>query len=582
MTDSSISDSERSKICDNTDSFASWSLAHKWSNLCLKTHSQCLSALGPASYFPTRVLEIPGDLLLDNSRTKIRLRISNEQEVHGRYMTLSHCWGGQVPIKLTGDTLVALQSGISLTDLPKTFADAVMITRRFEIRYLWIDSLCIIQDNEADWRWESASMNKVYKNSWLNIAATGSPNPNGGCFFSREPAIVEPLSMDVFWCGDDEQQDHPSTRYLCMNLDMWTFGINKSPLGGRAWVVQERFLSPRQIHYGSQQLFWECRENTACETLQGGLPERLTGIGTSGHLKAAAKELRNSANTTTLSDKLSKLSSLRTVQTCPEVSKVWGDLVEYYSRCALSFERDKLVAISGIAQEIQQAVEDEYLAGMWRSELAHSLLWVVGGRSDNTRAGRPRPLRAPSWSWASIDGSISTVLPFTEDDKHTLMISIIDGYVTSSTSDAAGENIGGKMRCLCRLYPAALYKSSDIYSLYSSTRSQGISVRIGNQDFPRGLELDELPTKVGYGETLCFMLVHYGESTIEAGVEKEVYVMGLILQPDQKIRGRFERVARFSLTGITKPNIFDSGWDHEDQLEYEECRGDGWYIISIV
>lgn len=578
MTDSSISDSKRSQICDNTNSYTSWSLAHKWSNLCLKNHSKCLSASSPADYFPTRVLEIPDDLLLENSQTKVILRISDELDVHGRYMTLSHCWGGQVPIKLTGDTLVALQSGISLTDLPRTFADAVMITRRFEIRYLWIDSLCIMQDNEADWRWESARMNKVYKNSWLNIAATGSPDPNGGCFFSRETAIVEPLSMDVFWRRDNEQKDHKSTNYLCMDLDMWTLGINESPLGGRAWVVQERFLSPRQIHFGSQQLFWECRENTACETLQGGLPELLTGIGTSGHLKAAAWELQNCVIAST-SDKSSKHSSLRTVQTCPEVSKVWGDLVEYYSRCALTFARDKLVAISGIAQEIQQAVEDEYLAGMWRSELAHSLLWEVERGSDNTRAGRPRPLRAPSWSWASIDGPISTVLPFTEDDKHTLMISVIEAYVTSSTSGAAGENVGGKMRCLCRLYPAALYKSSDIYSFFSS---QGISVRIGNQDFPNGLEPDEIPTTVGFEETFFFMLVHYGGSTMEAGVEKEADVLGLILQPDQKVRGRFERVARFSLAGITKPNVFDSVWAHEDQLEYEESRGDGWYIISIV
>lgn len=151
-----------------------------------------------------------------------------------------------------------------------------------------------------------------------------------------------------------------------MDFDIWTWGIDESPLGGRAWTVQERFLSPRQIHFGSQQLFWECRENTACETLRGGLPQRLTGAGTAGHLKATAKELHDFCivSTTKVSDKPSTFSSLRTVQTCPEVSKVWGDHVDYYSGCALTFGRDKLVAISGIAQEIQQAVEDEYLANM--------------------------------------------------------------------------------------------------------------------------------------------------------------------------------------------------------------------------
>lgn len=286
---------------------------------------------------------------------------------------------------------------ISLTDLPRTFADAVKITRQFEIRYLWIDSLCII-DNEEDWRRESASMNKVYRNSWLNIAATGFQDPNGGCFFNREPTMVEPLSIDVpSWCKDSKQERLPFTKYLCIDFDIWTCSIDESPLGGRAWAVQERFLSPRQIHFGSQQLFWECRENTACETLQGGLPQRLTGAGKSGHLKAVAKELHELciASTTKVSDKSSPFLGLRTVQTCPEVSKIWGDLVDHYSGCALTFGPDKLVAISGIVQEIQRAIADEYLAGMWRSDLAHSLVWTRVGPGD-TQRWRPRPLRAPN------------------------------------------------------------------------------------------------------------------------------------------------------------------------------------------
>lgn len=157
------------------------------------------------------------------------------------------------------------------------------------------------------------------------------------------------------------------------------------------------------------------------------------------------------------------------------------------------------------------------------------------------------------------------------------MISIIDASITSSTSDAGGENIGGKMRCLSRLYPATLYRSPDINSYSSSMESQGLSVRIGTQDFLMGLELDERPPNVGPGENICFMPVHYGEHDTDAEV-KEFYVVGLILQPDRSVRCRFERVARFTQTGMRKPTIFDSACEFENhnQLRFEESRGDGW------
>ena len=553
-------------------------------------------ALGPENYHPTRLLEIPARLLYNSAEAKVKLRISAQQHVIGHYTTLSHSWGGLVPVKLTHETLANLQSGIGLADLPRTFADAVKITYKFGIRYLWIDSLCIIQDDEEDWRRESASMAMVYKNSWLNIAATGSQNPSGGCFFTRELAVVEPVVISISWGLDSQQENQQPTESLCIDTELWKSAIDRSPLGGRGWVVQERFLSPRQIHFGSQQLFWECREQTACEILPGGIHARLTGIGTSGHLKAAAKEILDilEVRKTEVSDGSPKRPRSPTLMSCLELYTAWGDVVERYSRCALTFGRDKLIAISGIAKEMRHAVKDEYLAGMWRNQLPDSLLWYISTStaSDNTALGRPRPLRAPTWSWASLDGPIEVLEPFSDEDKQTLVTEIIDVHVDPLTSDTTGEVIDGRIRCFCRLYPATLYENPDYKPTESSAEIRKmLSIRIGNRDFPLGTEMDE-PGLVGLGDKLYFMLIRYHK---EAGLAKEyaavmgvepakeyAVVMGLLLQPDPKVPGRFERVGRFTQSELDEPNMFGSAWDYEDGLQYVKSHGDGWYSITIV
>jgi hypothetical protein len=111
------------------------------------------------------------------------LAISKGQ--HGRWAVLSHRWGIGSTATLREDTLDTQKSGISISSLPATFQDAIKLTRFLGPRYLWIDSLCIIQDSVADWQTESATMPGIYQNAFVTIAAASTKDSHGGIFVER-------------------------------------------------------------------------------------------------------------------------------------------------------------------------------------------------------------------------------------------------------------------------------------------------------------------------------------------------------------------------------------------------------------
>lgn len=185
------------------------------------------------------------------------------------YATLSHCWSSHPPFKLLKDNLLELTKEIFLAALPRVFQDALEATRRLGLRYIWIDSICIIQDSEEDWRRESANMNAVYTNSYCNIAAADAKEETRGCFFDRDPSAVRPLRLHVDW------EQLSGNYYAASNTQRFPKTVTLAPLYKRAWVYQERMLSPRIIHCCSNQLYWECHELRASESFPLGLPHAL-------------------------------------------------------------------------------------------------------------------------------------------------------------------------------------------------------------------------------------------------------------------------------------------------------------------
>lgn len=197
------------------------------------------------------------------------------------------------------------------SELPKSFRDATAIAQKFRVKYLWIDSLCIIQDSVVDWRQEAAYMGDIYRNSFCNISATGASNSELGCFAERDPSMVLPCRIISAWTNTTNQMYHVvASRF-------WDHVV-EAPLNRRSWVVLERLLAPRVLHYGRDQLFWECHELEACERFPRGLPPGLSETGFKGmDPQTDGKRLQTQAN----EDKIVR------AYTCSDLTKIDDKLI---------------------------------------------------------------------------------------------------------------------------------------------------------------------------------------------------------------------------------------------------------------
>ena len=179
-----------------------------------------------------------------------------------KYTALSHRWGEYPPKKedprfcTTDDNLSARLNGFSLSELPKTFKDAILVTRELGIEYLWIDSLCIIQWNVEDWKREAGRMEDVFASAYCTIAATSAADSTVG-FLARNTSTEYARVQDA--AGNQV--------YICTHMDDFEKDVEEAELNKRAWVMQERVLAKRTIHFSANQTYWECGEGVYCENL---------------------------------------------------------------------------------------------------------------------------------------------------------------------------------------------------------------------------------------------------------------------------------------------------------------------------
>lgn len=224
-------------------------LINGWLDECNQFHQKCqevgIKNSGEASQrLPARVLDV------GTSKGSCGKSVKIIENFCGQYLALSHCWGTVRHLVTKRSNIESHKKGISLQNLPKTFQDAVILTRDIGLRYVWIDSLCIIQDDIKDWSNEAAKMADVYENAYCTIAATGSKGDQEGIFIQRSKQDVCPLryngadtSITATYIEDD----------VAVMLE-----LHKSPLSTRAWTLQERLLSRRMIHFTESRVIWEC------------------------------------------------------------------------------------------------------------------------------------------------------------------------------------------------------------------------------------------------------------------------------------------------------------------------------------
>jgi hypothetical protein len=347
-------------------------LPMRWYRECMASHSVC--APPDPTFRPTRLIEI-------NNENSVKLVITKNEDVHEPYVAFSHCWGKAKTLKLIQENLLQLQSWFSDSELPTSYKEALLVCRSMGFRYIWIDSLCIIQDSSEDWQDEALVMKDVYRNSTMNLCATAAAENSGASFQSRDISLVAPLVLND-WMNDGDR-----TRRWCINniQDMLNREIRESPLVSRAWVFQEQYLSRKILHMADSQFWWKCREKLACETHPAGFPDPFGSL-ISPEISA---DSRNSVRSELLRD------------------MNWYKLGEEYTYCNLTFATDKLVAFAGVAQNKRREFGgDQYVAGMWRSQMPLALCW----KRDDRRCYRTKEYTAPTWSWASMVGAIEVPL----------------------------------------------------------------------------------------------------------------------------------------------------------------------------
>ena len=357
-----------------------------WLRECRIKHLDC-RALNP-EFSPTRLIDVgtPDGLM------PIHLSLRRETNQGYQYCTLSHRWGnGDDVLKLESENLLELTEKIIFELLPKKFRDAIILTRSLGLRYLWIDSLCIIQDSVDDWTKEANSMADVYENSVCTIAAAGEVNIDpSDCFQTQNPLLHN-------WCKIAGSVDNGIfVRAYCskgLEATLHSSLIEHAALRGRGWIFQERLLSPRMLYFGDREILWVCRQGKASEDNPNGPVTKPIFGPLVSEIKSTSYGYSDEGRT----------SFQRLLQgTGEDHHHLWYEVVQAYSKCNLTREGDKLIALSGVAQRIQKLTGWRYLAGVWDETLFHDLLWNLEGDAKR----RKMSYVAPTWSWASVEGKI--------------------------------------------------------------------------------------------------------------------------------------------------------------------------------
>jgi Heterokaryon incompatibility protein (HET) len=416
---------------------------YTWLNECVAHHAPCrMTEDNPP--LPRRVVDV-------GSSDPIKppfLHISDGQR--DKYATLSYCWGSlPILLKTTNDTILERRSGIRMEDLPATIRDSILLTRTLGIQYLWIDSLCILQDSPTDWEIESASMASIYRLSTVTIVATTARNAYEGCAPCRNKLALVPCAVTGYDGAIHVQNQGRHVPY-------------DKPIDQRGWTFQESQLSPRLLHCDGEQISWQC----LCSDLTEADPVG-NGYQTIPRNMQAKWQIRSGDQ----GERRALVKSAPTFQN-------WYDLVQVYSERTLTFADDKLPGIAGLADHFRDSLSGQpsdsglnYLSGLWKEDLLWGLMWRNVGNSTSYI------YRSPSWSWTTLDAGVlhedmgSRILPLKPCAE------VLDANVVVRGLNPFGKVTSGKVTLYGPLapLPAAIFEEEtykDQPGTYKKKRSR--------------------------------------------------------------------------------------------------------------
>lgn len=352
------------------------------------------------------------------------------------YIALSYCWGQDgAMIKTTKEKLDAFESGISLSDLPVVFRECISLSRSLGIRYVWIDALCIIQDHREDWEKESSRMSDTYAHAFLTIGASMSASTSESFLrLSKSDIDNKVFTKKVNFNG--EMSEIRARRIPEVGIhSRWTDHHERGscePWSQRGWTLQEQLLSPKLLMFTSSEIQWSCQERQTCECQSRLNHRRLFG----GHAWADLKNASTAFN-------------------------FWHKTVENYSARTLNRCTDRLPALSGIAQAIQERTGSRYVAGLWGGNIAEDLLWE---RVGDVRI--PPEYLAPSFSWASVVSEVDYRCYMNGKQKYREVSRVLSIGAHVQGRNQLGTVRGGEMSISGPVTPTTLVRA-DVDGDYS-------------------------------------------------------------------------------------------------------------------
>ncbi|KAF5507875.1 hypothetical protein CGCA056_v013034 [Colletotrichum aenigma] len=507
----------------NPESPASMDLIRKWLSNCDMNHKCGIMDL-PDS-MPSLVIDVS-----DPGRSRL-LRVP--ENMRERYIALSYCWGGvSQAVMLRTSNMSDLTSSIDAQKLDPTIRDSIIVTRELGFKFLWIDALCIIQDDYDDKVKELRRMGDIYQNATFTIVASAAKDVKEGFLGKRAPTYettgnpdgqVQPV-FEVQAEVDGPTGHEQQTMILIPDkLD------EMEPWYERAWTLQELLFSRRRLQYRARQTTWICY---CSESLVEDCDGWVGGMGNT-YLNYSDQYLFREL-----------MALLRGGESAPpktEILSHWYDLVEVYSGRKLSHRADRFPAISGIAREFAALLEDQYICGLWRSDLARGLMWFSTLMEGDAVLGYKS---GPSWSWASFEGRASWM-----PQRHTHWRQNQDFEILSDDIQPVSDVEPFGEVNVAELHLRGLIKSIPIPSadengfIQSEVRDQIVSIGF---DYPNDDSL-----RLDCGLTLELLVV------VDSG---DFGVDGLVLMEEGE--NRYSRVGLFEMDSIW-PVKSSHRWEEE-------------------
>lgn len=449
---------------------------------------------------------------------------------YGEYIALSHVWGvGKGLPQTTTKNIDSYKKGIPWTSLPRAMQEAVVLTRTLGIRWLWIDALCLVQDDAASKLEESTTMDEVFGNAFLTIAATSASDSSLHPLF---PSQVQPFKIQstdnkgsAFKIYVREQPNHYSFKAPfdeSSHMNDWEIPFNVSedanqgtPLLKRAWAFTERLLSPRILHFTKSEMILECREGYQCEcgritdsafdsratdsikqefgrivaetnrrpSFDGNVQGQMSGI----------ESVTSQLASTTLTNGAKNISQKR-----EEALQLWSYVVTEFTARNITYDSDRLLAITGIAKQLSNSLHSGYVAGQWTFSTM-GLLWYP---NDSTGCRRSKPLpgyNVPSWSWACIEGS-----PIFFDTASAMDLACRVSFASSQGDVASWSPLsGGTLELSAAMATEVTYRSEGSADEHSYSLSKnGVVV-----DFTPDIIPPRADDSLQHGEKLMCLLV---------------------------------------------------------------------------